>query len=166
MKGACTHFTRFLDDCYHGDYNGHGLRLTVHKPVKGGSELEQVIEYVGDQRCGKPSAGRRFPSQSGIIGEAFRNCETVVGDRIKPDYENYVKELVGKWHYVEKEARTRNPASMSWLAIPLVSEGEPKSVAGVVYADSTLPGFFDEDKVYVAQVSCAGIARFVESRYK
>lgn len=167
LEGGLHTLNALLLDCHPNPTQSPGLRVTVHKPVDGGNKLQQVVEYIGDQR--RPGgAGRCFLAQCGIIGEALRTKKTTAADRITPEYESYIKELIGpRWHYTEKDARARDPASMSWLAIPLVSdENGVETVAGVVYADSTISGFFDPDKVYVAQVACAGIARFVESRYK
>jgi hypothetical protein len=84
-----------------------GLRLTIHVPVGSESEtLEQALEYVGDQRHNAPTVGRRFPTQSGIAGYACRNGEPHIGWREELGYEGYIRELVKKWHYTDKAARS------------------------------------------------------------
>ncbi len=137
------------------------LRLTIHVPS--GEQLQQITEYVGHKRGNQKMAGRSFPAQSGIIGQAFRRKEFIAASRRNDDYEGYITELVEHWHYLENDARKLSPASMSWMAIPLVLE---EKVEAIVYLDSTDREFFDDEyRRNIAILGCAGIARFVHGRY-
>jgi hypothetical protein len=49
------------------------LRLTIYVPTRGGTQLEQLLEYVGAKYPGRKK-GRRFPSGAGIIGLVFRRA--------------------------------------------------------------------------------------------
>src|ERR1700730_16853110 len=73
------------------------LRITIHVPTEDGQELEQVLEYVGDQRK-KGTAGQKFSVRSGIIGRVFREKEPcLIAQRKNPDHAQYVDELVKEW---------------------------------------------------------------------
>jgi hypothetical protein len=139
------------------------LRLTIHVPVDGGQHLMQVLDYVGDDRGGH-TANRRFPIQSGITGRAFREGEMFVASRENDDYESYVQELVRLWSFTEGDARETDPATMAWLAIPLI-DISTNLIEGVLYADSTDRAFFTESRQVLALHAAAGIAIFVGRRY-
>jgi hypothetical protein len=139
------------------------LRITIHIPIESDQKLEQILNYVGDSEKTE-TAGRRFPAQCGVIGEALRTKQTVMARRVESDYEKYIDELVTEWHFTQKDARKLNPATMSWMAIPL--EGTTQEIAGVVYLDSSDPDFFSEERQTSAINASVGIARFVRSRYK
>jgi hypothetical protein len=142
-----------------------GLRITVHKPVKNGEQLEQILDYVGASRSRAATAGRRQPATAGIIGVAMTRQQTADAKRTSSDYEAYVQELQREWRYTEEQARALNPASMSWLAIPLMEVIDGRSlVRGIVYLDSTDPEFFTADRKLLAETASKGIARFLKSR--
>ena len=149
------------------------LRSTVHVPINDGQRLQQVMEYVGNLRT-KRAAGRTFPAQSGVIGIALRRKEYCYGHRINTNHEDFISELKQHWGYTDDDARGVNPATMSWIAIPLFDEVNPEPVViGVVYFDSTSPTFFDDNgdgsantRRSIAIDACAGIAQFVAGRYK
>lgn len=113
-----------------------GLRLTVHIPCGKGSELVQVLNYVGDPRAKKRTEGRKFKVHCGIIGSAYRNGEALVASRQNDDPEAFVAELIKSWGYVETDARTVHPATRAWMAVPLKA-GKAKDAEAVVYADAT-----------------------------
>lgn len=138
------------------------IRVTVHVPCAKKDELIQVLDYVGDQRA-KNTAGRRFKVQSGIVGLAYRNGEMHFASRQNDDYEAFIRELVKSWGYIDSDARKINPATRSWLAVPLCPSQTSKGDA-VVYVDSTLPEFFEpQERRDLVVTACGGIARFVDS---
>ena len=141
------------------DYQ-HGLRITVHVPVSGRDELQQVLDYVGDSRDGKRRAGRTFPASSGIIGRALRQKEAFAACRKNDNYVAYIKELVDEWSYTKTQAEALHPGTMSWMAIPLVDQ-DTQAVEGIVYLDSTDPQFFTDIRQTLAICACAGIAKYV-----
>lgn len=141
------------------DYQ-HGLRITVHVPVGGTDELQQVLDYVGDPRDGKRGAGRKFSASSGIIGRALREKEAFAARRKNDNYVAYIDELIREWSYTKAQAEALHPGTMSWMAIPLV-EQEANVVHGIVYLDSTDPEFFTDIRQTLAICACAGIARYV-----
>lgn len=143
------------DDAYQ-----HGLRLTVHVPVPGRTELQQVLDYVGDSRDGKRKAGRRFPGSSGIIGRALREKEAFAASRKNDNYTAYINELVSEWSYTKEQAEALHPGTMAWMAIPLVDQ-ESQTVEGIVYLDSADPDFFTDIRQTLAICACAGIAKYV-----
>ena len=140
------------------------LRLTIHVPV-GQDKLEQVLDYVGDQRGGT-TAPRTFSAHSGIIGKAFREKKACVGRRKNDDYESYITELVEVWGYTEADARKLNPASKAWYAFPLLNVLDQQKVEGVVFLDSVDRDFFTDVNQSLIMCACAGIARYIAHRYK
>jgi len=139
------------------------LRITIHVPAMEGQEVEQVMDYVGEPH-GKKTAGRRFPSQSGIVGEAFRRKLAVsIGERINEDYEAFIQELVKDWHYTEADARKCNPSARSWMAVPL--SNDEQEVEGIIFFDCNERHFFTTDRAQIAICAAAGIAKFIKKRY-
>lgn len=148
--------------------DGHGLRITVHVPIKEKTQFQQVLEYVGDPRgsLNGKTVGRTWDSKVGIIGRVYREEkeDCIIGKRETESYQQYIKDLQEVWHYSEAQARRLDPAAMTWMAIRLKdSQGE---VQGIVYCDSTQPEFFTNERRDTAIAACAGIARYVSKRYK
>lgn len=144
----------------------HRLRITMHVPIDGGQFLEQAMEYVGDQRGGS-TVGRRTPSNCGIIGRAFNSPpgeDVLVASRPSDNREEYVRELIEKYHFPEKQARAVDASSMSWMALTLRDFGG--KVKGIVFCDSVDKDFFTTERQYLAMAACVGIAQFVEQKYK
>jgi hypothetical protein len=137
------------------------LRLTIHVPEPDGDDLIQLLDYVGNQRR-KNTAGRKTRGLCGVIGEAKRTQRIAVGSRIDPDYEKYVEELTDKWHYTEEEARRLDPASLAWLAFPLV-DGKRKVIA-ILFADSADKDFFTPARIELITKATTGLAEFVLHR--
>lgn len=162
LEGCLHTLHAFLMETVHDDTDP-GIRITIHVPTKKGDELIQVLDYIGNQRATK-TAGRRFKVQSGIIGLAYREGKVLCASRVKASHEEFVRELVTTWGYSESDARKINPATMSWLAVPLCPAGKTKADA-VVYVDSLLPGFLEQsERQALVATACDGIARFVDSR--
>lgn len=135
------------------------LRLAVHRPVD--DLLEQVTEYIGDRP--KPGRiGRRFPANAGIIGKAFREKDVFIAHRVNDDYEAYVHELVTDWNYTEAQARRLNPASMEWMAVPLMESGH---VEAILYLDVNRRHFFTTERQELVLAATRGIAVFIGKRY-
>lgn len=137
------------------------LRITVHMVVDGGNSIEQLMDYVGDDR-GQGGAGRHFRASCGITGKAIKNNSFVVAKRRNDDYSLYLKELLDSHDYREDEAKRLNPATMSWAAMPLMNE---QKLVAVIYCDATVRDFFSAERQLLIQGAGAGIARFVAQRY-
>lgn len=140
------------------------LRITIHVPVDGGQKLEQIINYVIDPANLK-TAGRRFASQSGVAGAAFRRNEALSGERNADELEKYISELINKWNYLESDARKCNMGTKSWFAIPIPETGNDQKVQGVIYFDSNQQKFFTNERQILAMSAAVGIARFIDKRY-
>jgi hypothetical protein len=140
-----------------------GLRLTVHVAIEHGQKFQQVLDYVGDGRAAKPTAGRIFAAQSGIAGKVLRTQEAYAAARENDWYEDYIAELVREWNYTEHDARQLNPATMAWMAVPITTPAG--TLDGLLYLDATDRDFFDEDRQAQAIRATAGIAKFVARRY-
>ena len=138
-----------------------GLRLTVHVPSRDNRELLQVLDYVGDARGGR-TAGRRLPIHCGIAGHVYRTGDAYHARREDGDYEDYVRDLVTQWAYTETQARKVDPASMSWMAVPL---GTGKRMEGILYLDARDPDFFTEGRQDLILRAAVGVARYVAERY-
>ncbi|MGV3519081.1 GAF domain-containing protein [Luteitalea sp.] len=138
-----------------------GLRLTVHVPSADHRELVQVLDYVGDTRGGR-TAGRRLPVHCGIAGHVYRTGDAYHAQRQDGDYEAYVRDLVEQWAYSEPQARRVDPASMSWMAVPLASGAR---IEGILYLDAREPGFFTESRQDLILRAAVGVARYVAERY-
>jgi hypothetical protein len=147
---------------HEGEVDPH-LRLTIHVP-KDEYTVQQLIEYVGDDRT-KNAAGRIFPAHAGVIGEVLREKDRIVARRKTCDYDQYVKELTTIWRYTKERAKDANPATMSWMGIPIVDQRDG-IVAGILYLDSTFADFFDENKQQIAAQACDGIVRYLYDRYR
>jgi hypothetical protein len=150
---------------------GARIRGTIHVPVGVGIEqvLLQVVDYVGDERKRKSSAGRKFPVHCGVIGQAFCTGEMAFGERKNDNYNKYLDELVKDWAYTQDQALELDKDANSWLAIPIVRRpGNSTSftVDCIVYFDSTSRGFFDDEKLALAVSSCAGITHFIDQYYR
>lgn len=142
------------------------LRITIYRPVNGGQQLEQILDYVGRPKSKESKVGRRFPAQCGIIGMALREKKPIVAERVNENHEAFIQELIRHWSYTEADARKANPAVFSWMAIPLTESGDGEEVVqGIVYLDSTERGFFTTVREQTAKAACGGIARFVSRRY-
>jgi hypothetical protein len=138
-----------------------GLRLTVHVPSRNHEELVQVLDYVGDTRGGR-TVGRRLPVHCGIAGHVYRTGDAYHAQRQDADYEAYVRDLIEQWAYSEPQARKVNPASMSWMAVPLSSGNR---IEGILYLDAREPGFFTEARQDLILRAAVGVARYVAERY-
>jgi hypothetical protein len=139
-----------------------GLRLTVHVATAD-RQLQQVIDYVGDQRGGC-TAGRVFPIHSGITGYVYRTREPFAARRFEQEYEGYVHELIREWNYLEEDARKLNPATQAWMAVPLVASAAAKHL-GVLYLDSTDRDYFTAARHRIVINAARGVARFATRRY-
>lgn len=139
------------------------LRLTIFQLV-GNDQLEQVLDYVGDARGGG-KMGRRFNSRTGVIGNAIRTHQPVVGNRETDDFEAYVRELVRDWSYMESEARSLSKETRSMLAVPL-RESDVSPVMGVLYIDSVVPGFFTRRQQIAVYYAAITIASYASEQYK
>lgn len=139
------------------------LRLTIHVP-KGEKELQQLINYVGDQR--KPNTvGRVFSVHGGIIGFVYRTRKYSVARRKNENYELYVQELVDTWGYIESDARKLDIYARAWMAVPLFNQLDSNKIEGIVYLDATDSEFFTDNQEKAVLSACAGIAKFVAQCY-
>ena len=146
-----------------------GLRLTVHVP-DGQAQLQQVMAYVGDQRAGDKTAGRKFPENVGVVGQAYRaaqldpnKLEIFHDSRTSADHDAFVSQMVRDYSFSTASARALNPATMSWVAVAFrEADG---TVAGVLYCDSKQPDFFTDARQEDILHATVGIAYFVGLRY-
>jgi len=136
---------------------GVRIRAAIHVP-DGDEELVQATNYVGGD--GPPAIGRRFDRNAGIIGLALRENKCIAASRKTENYLDYLNDLESNWGFSRDQARKRDPASMSWVAVPI---GDP--VDGILFADSTVQGFFDDSAVLqlVAGVAIA-LAKVLDLR--
>jgi hypothetical protein len=169
---------RDLDGCLHtllamllASFEGpgnSGLRITIHLPIENWQRLQQIVEYVGDKRAGAPTAGRKFSAQPGVIGECFRSHKIADGSWDGNNYELLVKELVDRWRYQDGTARALNADSRAWLAVPILDNlcvCGATDLAGILYLDSTIPEFFDDERITLVSYAAKGIAEYVKRRY-
>ena len=140
------------------------LRITLHVPIEDGQKLQQVLDYVGNDRS-KNTAGRKFLANCGAVGEALRLKQPVSGKRANDNYEEYVKELIQDHHFTEKDARKMDRDTMCWMANPFFVEGNDDKVEAVLYLDSVDREFFTDEREQLIICACSGIARFVKRRY-
>jgi hypothetical protein len=126
------------------------LRITIHVPVKNGQELEQVMDYVGGKNE-KPTAGRRFPSQSGIAGAAFRMKKAIYGIRANDDHQKFIEELVKDWHYTRHDPEQCNLNAKTWFAIPLES-ADNGNVEGIIFLDCDDKDFITQEPVVIGKL--------------
>jgi hypothetical protein len=162
LKQKSTHELKGCLETLHAMIRKEDFRLwvTLHVPIENGQRLEQILDYVGDNEGKK--AGRKFPAQCGVIGQALRFKEPVRFVRTSDDYGEYVKELVKEWGYTEGDAKKANPGTMSAYAAPLLEKEEVKCV---VYLGSNDRNMFSDHTVSLIHKACIGIAHFIEERY-
>lgn len=158
---GCLYVLYSILSCRSNDPDNR-IRLTIYVP-RNCTHMEQLLEYVGAKYPGR-KAGRRFPISVGIVGLAFRAGRPFAAERQNEDSQLFLRELVEEWGYTEKEAKDLDESSRSYMAIPLGGDGE-YPVYGVVYADSTISGFFDDDVTEILLTACLGIADYVVGRY-
>jgi hypothetical protein len=137
------------------------LRVTFHKVLRDGQQLEQLLDYVGGNSDGR---GRRFNIRSGICGKAARENKVLSASRNNNDYSSYIEELVSVWGYTPEEARKLSITSNSWLAVPIKYKGT--EVTGVVYLDSNEKDFFTDPIKEQVVWACGGLAVFIDERYR
>lgn len=137
----------------------HGLRITVHVPISG-DRLQQVLDYVGDQRDGKRAAGRVFPANAGIVGRALQRQRAVTSRRRSHNYNAYIRDLQDEWNYSKDQAERVHPGTMAWMAVP-VFDGAAGRVRAVIYLDSTDPDYFTDIRQNMAVAAATGIANYL-----
>lgn len=140
----------------------HGLRITVHVPIPG-ERLQQVIDYVGDQRDGARKAGRIIPAGVGIVGRVLREGEAAYSTREHANYNAYIRELVAKWQYTKEQAERVHPGTMAWMAVPIPDA--TGTVRAVLYLDSTDPDYFTDIRRMMAAAAAIGIANYLFGAY-
>src|SRR5947209_3033882 len=70
---GCLHTLHAVLVAYPPEIPDARVRITIHVPIEDGMQLQQVVEYVGDDRGGKGKMGRKFPSHCGIIGYIYKD---------------------------------------------------------------------------------------------
>lgn len=132
------------------------IRVTIHVP-DGDNTLVQATNYIGGDGGG---IGRTLPKKAGIIGLALKEGRCIAASRQNENYLDYVEDLQKNWEFTKAEAVKRDPAAMSWVAVTI---GNP--VDGILYADSTIQGFFDDPAVLQSfSVVAVAIAKFLDLR--
>lgn len=158
---GCLHVLHALLSTTSGSQEGR-LRLTIYVPVNGGDHLEQLLEYVGAEYPGRKT-GRQQPCSVGIVGLAYRAGAPYIAIRQNKDPALFVQELMEEWGYTKEGAIAIDETSQTWAAIPLGGDGDP--VYGILYADSTIAGFFTPDAYEMLYTARLGIADYVVKRY-
>jgi hypothetical protein len=138
----------------------HGFRSTVH--AIDGDALVQCVDYVGDQRK-RETFGRRTPIHCGVIGKAYREKAMLAGSRETDSYADFIRQMIQVYGFDADRARALDPMTQSWIAAPLIQNGN--DVEGVLYCDSTQPGFFTEERQRAIGYAAVGIAFFVGKAY-
>lgn len=139
------------------------LRLTIYHPI-GSEELEQVIDYVGDDRSGG-KAGRKRSARAGVIGSAYLQREAFASHRDNGDYAKYLEELTTQWNFSSEEARQLSPETMSACAIPL-QESKESRLIGILFMDAVTPNFFTENQLLTAMAASSAIVKYAIRRYR
>lgn len=158
---GCLHVLHALLSTTDASQSGR-LRLTIYVPVNDGTHLQQLLEYVGGDYRGRKT-GRQLPCSVGIVGLSYRTGFPYVAERQNQDSAAFVQELMEDWGYTQEGAAETDDTSHAWAAIPLGGEGDP--VYGIVYADSTIPGFFGPAAHEMLLTARLGIADYVVKRY-
>ncbi len=110
------------------------VRCVFHAPVWFG-KLIQTAGYI-PTGSGK---GRIFNTKKGIIGKSYSHKMTFVENfSIDDEYRNKMKSDYG---YSEDEIKQRTTDRRSYLCLPFIDDSNHK-VIGLVYFDSSKPGFF------------------------
>lgn len=138
------------------------LRLTVHRRIAKEHRVEQLVDYVG--WVGRSTGGRRFSDRSGVVGRAVTSGRLVTMDRpAGTRLEDYLAELQGAWGMPATEARELTGRDQfSFVAVPI---NDGTDVIGVLYADCSVPGFFEREDTRSIMVSaCEGVVRYLEVR--
>lgn len=144
----CAAVSGFLEESHPNDKR---LRVVLHRRVEIGSEtvLQQCSEYHGMNLDAKHSAaGRTFPSRNATIGVAFASEKIV---RTQRDTSN--KQLNSDMGKLGLNEASRDMARdvESVVAIPLRYSsdnggGANCGVVAVLYIDSGVKGFFEDEK--------------------
>jgi hypothetical protein len=137
------------------------LRLTVHRVD--GSELEQVVDYVGS---GDRGSGRRFPSNAGLIGAVLNDVgkrPLVFSRPADLSWDLWVEYLVQVMKMPRSKALQTRKDRFSFMAVP-IRDGRA-NVAGVVYGDAASPAFFDSHAQGIFLQGCIGLAKWANERY-
>jgi len=136
------------------------IRLAIHIPDASGQNLIQALDYVGidyDER----TAGRTQSVHSGVAGRAFLENTCIVASRRSEDHDEYIEYLEKEWGYSNKEARSKDPSTKAWIAVPI---GDPPE--GVLYGDANVKDFFSEERVIqLISTGATAISRYLELRY-
>jgi hypothetical protein len=137
------------------------MRLTVHRVV--GTELEQVVDYVGSADRG---AGRRLPAHAGLIGAVLsdESKRPLVFERPHDlEWALWVEYLVHMLKMPQLRASQTRRDRFSFLAVGI--RDVRGNMAAVVYADAAQPGFFDATAQGIVLQGCIGLANWVNERY-
>jgi len=109
------------------------LRLTIHRVMnrEGQEFLQQVCSYLPLNNTAKPTAGRTFPVNEGIMGEAYGN-QKIYRTAFQPSYEA-LQQALGK----------DRPEAKSWLAMPFLGGGD--QVVLILFGECNTLNYFAHD---------------------
>jgi hypothetical protein len=110
------------------------IRCAIYVPIKKGSKLEQITNYIPDGKSGK---GHRLDSRAGIVGRAFRENKhwlENLNDEKFSSSEYFLNDMVSRWGFTHEEARKLTQDRRSYSA--LVIKDESKVIIGILYSDS------------------------------
>jgi hypothetical protein len=143
-----------------------GLRVTLHRTMsqKGHGYLQQICPYLtGGGIDAGGTAGRIFPVNEGIMGEAYRSgC---IWRTKKFATVEHVRAELRRSMPAAGDPRKAEEVALSYLAIPFL--GPPEGVVLILYADCNQLNFFaDDDRVARVAAMCRGLCRLFDSLQK
>lgn len=112
------------------------LRLTIHRVMnrEGQEFLQQVCSYLPLANTAKPTAGRTYPVNEGIMGAAYES-QKIYRTRHEESDETLKRALDDE-----------HPSAKSWLAMPFL--GRDDQVVLILFAEcNTLNYFADNDRI-------------------
>lgn len=109
------------------------LRLTIHRVMnrEGQEFLQQVCSYLPLRNTAKPTAGRTFPVNEGIMGEAYGKQKI------------YRTAFQQSDEALQQALRDDKPNAKSWLAMPFL--GRDDQVVLILFGECNTLNYFADD---------------------
>ena len=129
------------------------LRLTIHRVMsrEGGEFLQQVSPYLPLAKTVKPTEGRIFPVDKGIMGAAYEH-KKLFRTRSFPS-DQALQDALSEDLILKDATKAK-----SWMALPFL--GPSGEVVLILFADcNTLNFFADDDRVTQIVAMCEGFCR-------
>jgi hypothetical protein len=138
------------------------LRITVHRVERDERRVTQLIDYVGAPGGGR---GRSFPINGGVVGRVVTSDDDIAELHRSPQasWDEYRRVLQRDWAMLREQAEDLTRDRYDFLAVAI--RGDDGGIVGVMYLDSTEPGFFDDATQDLVVAGCGGVAQYTKSRY-